>query len=121
MTTKTDYFVATVRFPWECLKWLLKRKALAAIVVIVIVAIAGTSYYNSRISPMVSTQVPEYQKTAPATPYIGSSPSRLYCINSYHLEGEYTILTDFYSYDKSWERKTIPLPVKTSTIQITKR
>jgi len=111
--------VIVVKSPLWFLQWLFKRKGLALIAIVVVAVLIGVNVYKNRTSAS-DIEIPSYQRIAPQTIYVGVTPTRVYYLNSYRSEDDYTILTDFFTFDKDkWERQTQPLQIK--TIQISKR
>jgi len=104
-------------------QWLFRHKAVLVLGVIVLVAWFGFSTFKSQTAdstPIV--EVPAYQKTAPDTPFVGKTPSRVYYIISYHQEGDQVLITDYYSYENDkWEKRPLPLIVKAAQIEIVRR
>ena len=114
--------ILTIVF-YQIPRWLFHHKAVLVLGVVVLVAWFGFSTFKTQTSgntPVV--EIPAYQKTAPDTPYVGNTPSRVYFIISFHQEGDQVILTDYYSYESDkWEKRPLPLTLKATQIEIVRR
>jgi hypothetical protein len=111
--------IILIKSPIWILQWLLARKMLLVIVVVGVVIVIGSSIYSSKVDP--KPEAHPYQKNVPKTIYVVQTPSRYYYVNAYRIEGEYLVLSDFYSYGKEWEKQKIELPLKLSQTNIIKR
>ncbi len=107
-------------------KALLKNKVLLVLVVIIaVIAIGVGSYTNAtKKSEVGKVEIPSYQATAPAksiAPQIAVTQSRIYYVTASRAEGDWLILTDYYTYNKTWEHKTGELRLLRSKVQLVVR
>lgn len=87
---------------------------------IILIAVAvGVIFYTQQFQQNTpDIEIPIYQEKAPsiqAAPYVLQTPSRAYYINKFEMQGDYLVLTDYYSYDKKkWRESDAPLYLDTT-------
>lgn len=111
--------VIILKSPFLVARYILQNRALLMIVILgVVVAVVLGKLSGSQ----QAEAVPTYALTAPDTPQVVRTPSRIYYLNAYTDSGEYYYLTDFYEYDSGeWVHRNMPLPLHKNRAQIINR
>jgi len=112
--------IIVAKSPFLVLKYLLKNKMLLAVVFVGITIAVVYSRMTGGTNPVM---VPEYIRTAPETPKVVQTSSRIYYLNSYQDAGDRYMLTDYYEYaGGEWVRRNrYPLPLPKSRAEIIER
>ncbi len=114
MMTVLALIVIPFRFLWN-------HKRLAVVVIVAFVALGVFNSYQSSHKP--EDIAANYQENIPRQLEeldVCATNTRHYYVVSSYESGDYIYLTEYYSYDKEWERQTIPLPLKLKEVKIYK-